>query len=133
MTKPWLLLAPLALVAFAAAGEASAAEEKIALGELNAAYGVSHDSLHNAAIAELHAIDSSRVKRTVVVSISVLKNDAGPVSVAISAAVRDKKTGNILAVLQGTAKSEKDGAAIRENVLRAAVHSALSQVPQATR
>lgn len=132
MPKSWLFLAPLALVALAA-GDATAADEKVALGELTPAYGVPYDALESAAVAEIGALDTSHLKRRVVVSIAVLKNDAAPVAVSISALVRDKKTGNMIAVVSGRAQSEKDGKAIRENVLRAAVRCALSQVPQAAR
>ena len=135
MTKPWLLLAPLAVV-FAAAGAASdatAADDRVVLGEVTTAHGVAYDALQSAASAEIGALDTSKIKRKVIVSIRVLKNEAGHAAISISALVRDSKTGNMLAVVSGNAQSEGTAKSTRDNVLRAAVHSALSQVPQAAR
>ena len=133
MPKSWLFLAPVTLLVVLAAGEATAADEKVALGELTPAYGVAYDALQSAAVAEIGALDTSHLKRKVIVSIAVVKNEGTGVAVSISALVRDKKTGNMLAVVSGRAQSEKDTIATRTNVLRAAVRCALSQVPQAAR
>ena len=115
--------------------DARAADDRIAIGELTAAPGVEYAALADAAKLELGALDSSHVKRRVVVSLAVVRNEDAPVSVLIDAMVRDRKTGTMLAAIRGRAHAPDAGSSLetRKAVLRAAVRCALSQVPAAAR
>jgi hypothetical protein len=117
------------------AGDASAADERIAIGELSvpaAPAGVDRASLRTAAEGEIRALDASRVKRRVVVSLSVTGASDAPVAVAVNALVRDRRTGNMIAIVEGRALADGGGTVeLRRAVLRAAVRTALSQIPAA--
>lgn len=139
MTKPALLIAPLLLALALSAGDASAADTSIALGEVAvppASSGVDRAALKTAAEGELRGVDASKLrarkKRDVVVSVAVVGSTPSPFACTINALLYDAKTGTMLAIIQGHAHSE--GAAndeVRKRVLRAAVHSAVSQIPDA--
>lgn len=131
-----VLLVPLVLALSSVAGEASSAEEKIALGEISVPdpqtpAGVDRASLRRAAEGEIAAVDTARMKKRVVVSIAVsATSDRPAVAVSVDAALRDAKSGTILAVVQGRARAEGGACPeLRQLVLRAAVKSAMSQIP----
>jgi hypothetical protein len=134
-----LLIAPLFLALSSFAGDASAADMSIALGEVAvppASSGVDRAALKTAAEGELRGVDASKVrarkKRDVVVSVAVVGSTPTPFACTINALLYDAKTGTMLAIVQGHAHSE--GAAndeVRKRVLRAAVRSAVSQIPDA--
>jgi hypothetical protein len=119
------------------AGDASAAETSIALGEVAVppvSSGVDRAALKSAAEGELLVVDASRLrkKRTVVVSVAVIGASHSPFACTVNALLRDAKTGNMLAIIEGRAKAEGDAnPELRKQVLRAAVRSAVSQIPAA--
>jgi hypothetical protein len=119
------------------AGDASAADTSIALGEVAVpplSSGVDRAALKSAAEGELLVVDASRLrkKRTVVVSVAVIGASHSPFACTVNALLRDAKTGNMLAIIEGRAKAEGDAnPELRKQVLRAAVRSAVSQIPAA--
>ena len=140
MVRPWFLLAPLLLATALSAGDASAAETSIALGEVAvppASSGVDHATLRTAAEGELRSVDSKKLhvlrkKRSVLVSMAIIGSTPSPFACSVNAVLRDAKTGAMLAVIEGRARSEGDASPeVRTRVLRAAVHSAMSQIPEA--
>lgn len=128
---------------FAAAvvsGDARAAQTSIALGDVAVpppSSGVDRAELESAAVGELRGVDPGKLrllhkKRAVLVSVAVTGAQQSPFGCTVNAMLSDAKTGTMLAILEGRAKSE--GAAnreLRKRVLRAAVHGALSQIPAA--
>lgn len=115
---------------------AVAADERIAIGEVTvpaATPGVDRATVKSAAEGEIRTLDASRVRRRVVVSLSVVRSSIdGPVAVSVNALLRDGRTGNMIAVLEGRAQSEGTGGVeLRRAVVRAAVRSAVRQIPVA--
>jgi hypothetical protein len=140
MARPWFHLAPFLLAAALSAGDVSAADTSIALGEVAvppASSGVDRVALRTAAEGELRGVDASKLraqkkKRTVVVSMAVIGSTQSPFACTVNALLRDEKTGTMLAIIEGSAHSEGDAnAEVRKQVLRAAVRSAVSQIPAA--
>jgi hypothetical protein len=138
-TRPALLIAPLLVALALSAGDAAAADTSIALGEVAVpplSSGVDRASLLTAAEGELRGVDASKLRarkrRDVVVSVAVVGSAPSPFACTINALLYDARTGTMLAILQGHAHSE--GAAnddVRKRVLRAAMRSAVSQIPAA--
>jgi hypothetical protein len=134
-----LLIAPALLALALFAGDASAGDTSIALGDVAvppASSGVDRASLVTVAEGELRGVDASKLRaqkrRDVVVSVAVVGSTPSPFACTINALLYDAKTGTMLAIIQGHAHSE--GAAndeVRKRVLRAAMHSAVSQIPAA--
>lgn len=140
MAKPWLFLAPMLLAAAVFAGDARAADTSIALGEVAvppASSGVDRASLKTAAEGELSGVDASKLrllrkKRAVLVSVAVIGSQQSPFACTVNAMLRDAKTGTMLAIIEGRAKSEGDAnPELRKQVMRAAVRSAVRQIPDA--
>jgi hypothetical protein len=142
MPKPWSLLAPLLVLVGAAvsAGDAHAADSTIELGEVAvppASSGVDRAALKNAAEGELSGVDPVKMgllrkKRAVLVSVAVTGAQQSPFGCTVNALLRDARTGNMLAIVEGRAKSDGDvSPELRKRVLRAAVRSAVSQIPAA--
>ncbi|MDB4937764.1 MAG: hypothetical protein JWP87_4736 [Labilithrix sp.] len=140
MTRPWFLLAPLLLASALSAGDAGAADTSIALGEVAvppASTGVDRVAFRSAAEGELRGVDASKIrarktKRTVVVSMAVSASTQSPFGCTVNALLRDAKTGNMLAIIEGSARVEGDAnVELRKQVLRRAVRNAVSQIPDA--
>lgn len=138
MSKPWAFLAPLLLATAASAGDASASDTSIALGEVGVppvSSGVDQAALKNAAEGELRGIDRSRLRkrRNVVVSVAIIASSQAPFGCTVNAALRDAKTGTMFAIIEGRAHADQGDASseLRQRVMRAAVHSALRQIPAA--
>jgi len=140
MLRPWLTLAPLLLATALSAGDASAAETSIELGEVAvppASSGVDHAALKTAAEGELRGVDAKKLrvlrkKRAVLVSMAIIGSTPSPFACSVNAVLRDARTGTMLAVIEGRARSEGDASPeVRTRVLRAAVHNAVSQIPEA--
>lgn len=138
--RAWKLLGPLVLAGAFAASDASSAQDDISLGEVSvpetgAAPGVDRATLKTAAEGEIRSIDTKtlRGKKRVVVSLAVSQTaDRPAVAVSVNAMLREKRSGNMLAIIQGRARAEGGAnAELRKAVLRAAVKSAVSQIPQA--
>lgn len=115
---------------------AAAADARIAIGEVTvpaATPGVDSATVKSAAEGEIKGIDAARVPRPIVVSLAVVRSSTvGPVAVSVNATLRDGRTGNMIAVVEGRARSEGGGSAeLRRAVLRAAVRSAVRQIPLA--
>ncbi len=89
-------------------------------------------------IAALHVVGTKRSKRYVI-SASIVKLEqrnagtAGGVECAVSAVLREGRSGAIRAVLTGRAEAEQDGEDAELMVLDAAVRGAVSSVPSAVR
>jgi len=138
MTKPWLILSPLLFAAALSAGDASAADAQLTIGEVAVpppSSGVDRAQLKRAAEGELEGVDKSRIrnkKRAVLVSIAVVTSSQSPFGCTVNALLRDAKTGTMLAIIEGNAKAEGDAnAELRSRVLHAALRSAVSQIPAA--
>jgi hypothetical protein len=140
MHKPRLLLASMLLAAAAFAGDASAAETSLALGEVAVppvGSGVDRAALQTAAEGELSGVDASKLrllrkKRAVLVSVAVIGSQQAPFAFTVNALLRDAKTGTMLAILEGSARADGNATSdLRKRVLRAAVRSAVSQIPEA--
>lgn len=128
----------LALATFAGAPTATAADEKLALGDVApppAGAGVDRDALRSAFEGELRMVPGSRLpKRHVRVSVAITGTSDAPVGCTVNAMLHDAKTGTMIAVLQGRARSAAEGGAndeLRKTVLRVAVHNVVAQIPEA--
>jgi hypothetical protein len=139
MAKSWLLL-PLLCAAALATGDARAADTSIALGEVGtppASSGVDRDALRSAAEGELGEVDPVRMrllrkKRAVIVSVAVIGAEPRPYACTVNAVLRDAKTGTMLAIVEGRARGEgAPSPELRKQVLRAAMRSAVNQIPDA--
>lgn len=137
MSKTWALLAPLLLAATLSGGDAKASDTSIALGEVAvppASSGVDRATLKTAAEGELRGVDTSKLRkhRNVLVSVAIIGSAQSPFACTVNALLRDAQTGTMLAIIEGRAHAE--GAAnpeLRKQVLRAAVRSAVRQIPDA--
>lgn len=128
----------LALATFAGAPSATAADEKLALGDVApppAGSGVDRDALRSAFEGELRLVPGGSLpKRHVRVSVAITGTSDAPVGCTVNAMLHDAKTGTMIAVLQGRARSAAEGGAnteLRKAVLRVAVHNVVSQIPEA--
>lgn len=132
-SRAWIVLGVLGAVL--APRGAPAADDRIAIGEVSvpaAPPGVDRAALRSAAEGELRVLDASRVKRRVVVSLAVVGATDAPVAVSVSAMVRDGRTGAMIAVIEGRARADGGGnVELRRAVLRAAVRTAVRQIPAA--
>ena len=139
MSKPCAVLAPLLLATATTifAGDASASNTSIALGEVAippTTSGLDHATLKTAAEVEIRIVDTSRLRkaRQVVVSVAIIGSEAVPFGCTVNALVRDAKTGSMLAIIEGRAHAEGSAnSELRKQVLRAALHSAVSKIPDA--
>lgn len=137
MSKPWAVLAPLLVAAVLGSGGASAGDTAVTLGEVATppeSSGVDRAALRNAAEGELRIVDTSRLRkrRNVLVSVALIGSAQAPFACTVNALLRDAKTGTMLAVLEGRAASQGTAsAATRSQVLRAAMRSAVRQIPEA--
>jgi hypothetical protein len=132
------LLAPLLLLAAATvSGDADASDTSIALGEVavpEASCGVDHAALKSAAEGELRIVDVSKLRkrRNVLVSVAIIGSAQAPFAFTVNALLRDAKTGTMLAILEGRARAEGNvNPETRSKVLRAALHGAVRQIPEA--
>ena len=127
----------LATAIFAGAGEALAGSESVALGEVAVppvSSGVDRASLKTAAEGELRTVDAShlRMRRNVVMSVAIIGSLQAPFGCTVHAVLHDAKTGTMIAVIEGRARAAGDASsAVRQQVLRAAMHSAVRQIPAA--
>jgi hypothetical protein len=134
-TRAWLVLGFLGAVVVPRSS--SAADERIAIGEVAVAAaasppGVDRATLKSAAEGEIRTLDASHVKHKVVVSLSVIGASDAPVAVSVNALVRDGRTGAMIAIIEGRARAEGGGnVELRRAVLRAAVRTAVRQIPSA--
>lgn len=137
LLAPLLLGAALALPLAVAPAPAQAAETSLALGEVAPpppSSGVDRATLKSAAERELSVVDASRVKkkRAVVVSVAITSATDAPYGCTVNALLRDAKSGTMIAILEGRARAEGNVSPdLRKAVLRAAVRSAVSQIPDA--
>jgi hypothetical protein len=143
MKKPWFLLLPLVLAAAISAGDASAAETSITLGDVAVppvSSGVEHAALRSAAEGELRGVDASHLRkhRKVLVSVAVIGASQSPFACTVNAMLRDATTGTMLAVIEGRAHASGDGkdtnaasVELKNQVMRAAVRVAVRQIPDA--
>jgi len=136
-SKAWTVLAPLLFATALSAGDASASDTSIALGEVAVppvSSGVDRATLKRAAEGELRGVDTShlRKRRDVVVSVAIVGSAQSPFACTVNALLRDAKTGTMLAIIEGRARAEGDASSeLRNLVLRAALRSAVRQIPEA--
>ncbi len=126
----------LAFVALAlTVSDARAGGATIALGEIAqppASSGVDRALIQSTAEGEIRQIDASKLPpRKVVVSLAVTRTTEAPVICTINAMLRDERTGNMLAIIEGEARSEGSGAEIKQKVASAAVRRAVRLIPDA--
>src|SRR5436190_17744461 len=119
----------LALVGLAlTATDARAGGGTIALGEVATppvGSGVDRALLQTTAEGAIRQIDASKLPpRRVLVSIAVTRATETPAVCTINAMLRDERTGNMLAIIEGEARSEGTSADSRQQVARAAVRRA---------
>jgi hypothetical protein len=132
-----VLLGALTLLLPAAAPRAaSAAESSIAIGEVSGGRlpGTDASIVKIAAEGELRRIDRTKLpsSRMLVVSLAVAAATDAPVACTINATVHDARTGAMLAIVEGRARTEgrADGE-VRAAVVRAAVKSAVGRISEA--
>ncbi len=117
--------------------EAQAADTSLALAEIASPpveYGIDKATLRTTAESELRGVDASQLRKRgrILVSVAVGGASQAPFAFTVNALLRDAKTGKMLAILEGSARAESTGnAELRKQVLRAAVRSALRQIPEA--
>jgi hypothetical protein len=137
MARPWSILAPLLLAAALSGGDARGADTTLALGDVGTppeSSGVDRATLKTAAEGELRGVDASRLRkrRKVTVSVAVIGSSNEPFGCTVNAVLHDSKTGAMIAIIEGRARAEGNPTVeLRNNVLRAAVRSAVSQIPLA--
>ncbi len=119
-------------------GDAEAADaSQIAIGEVSGGKlpGTDAAVVKSAAEGEIRQLDAAKLPRTraYVVSLAVIgTTDAPTVACTINATVTDRKTGVMLAILEGRARAEgRADDQTRAAVVRAAVKSAVSRLPEA--
>lgn len=116
--------------------DADAADASIALGEVSGGRlpGTEAVVVKSAAEGELQRIDPQKLPRSraLVVSVAVAATTEAPASCTVNATVRDGRTGTMLAILEGRARTEgRADDETRAAVTRAAVKSAVSRIPEA--
>jgi hypothetical protein len=116
-------------------GVADAAEGSIAVGEVVAAPStIDPAALRDTAEGEIRLIDPAALpRRRYVVSLALVSAAAeGPVACKVNAMLRDAKTGNMIAIIEGGARAEGPASAeLRRQVAHAAVRSAVRRIPRA--
>lgn len=138
MRAAWSLLLPLLLFPLMTGENAQAADATLALGEVsvtNSVPGVDRATVKTEAEGELRRIEARlparAPERRVVVSVAVKASEA-PFTSHVNATLRDRKTGTMLAILEGNAHVEGDASLeMRRAVVRAAMKTAVSQIPLA--
>jgi hypothetical protein len=138
-----LALVTIAVTAHAAhAGEVgSRATERVRLAEVHASDARNEPLLRAAALDALGKLDLTRVpaRNEAVMSVAIVKLDdetRGPtrsVTCVVSASLRARKSGNLVAVLEGRAHAEGRGAIEPAGVIAAAAEGAIARVPEALR
>ncbi|MBX3188825.1 MAG: hypothetical protein KF819_17535 [Labilithrix sp.] len=117
--------------------DAGAAETSLALGSVEAppSSGVDRATLRTTAEGELLGVDASRLKsrRKIIVSVALIGTSDAPVACTVNATLHDGKSGTLLAIIEGRARSESNSASaeLRKAVLRVAVRNAVRQIPEA--
>jgi hypothetical protein len=137
MRAAWSLAAPLLLAALLLSGEAGAGDTSLTLGAVAAppaSSGVDRATLRSAAEGELLDVDASRLRkhRTIVVSVAVTSASQSPFGCTVNAVLHDARTGTMVAIVQGNARTEGSASdAMKRQIVRAAVRSAVRQIPDA--
>ncbi len=138
-----LVACSIAGVVLVLAGAASAAERKVALGEVSAGVApVSVDLVRRTAEAELDQLDLSHAgkKERAILSLSVVRMDTraddknAAVTCVVSATLRTVRGGRVFAILEGRARAENDASnqkSLEASAVRAAVRGAMVHIPEA--
>jgi hypothetical protein len=121
--------------ALALGSVADAAEGSIAVGEVVAPPStIDPASLRDTAEGEIRQIDPAALpRRRYVVSLALVSAATeGPAACKVNATLRDAKTGNMIAIIEGGARAEGPASAeLRRQVAHAAVRSAVRRIPRA--
>jgi len=118
--------------ALAFSGLADAADVRIAVGEVVAPPStVDPASLRDAAEGEIRLLDPAELpRRQYVVSLAV--TNATPVACSVNAMLRDAKSGNMVAIIEGGARAEGSASSEqRQKLAHLAVRSAVRRIPRA--
>ena len=127
------------LAALSIASSTDAAGERVRLAEVHAIDAKHEPVVRTAALDELGKLDLSRVpaSKEAILSVALVRIDAvtngqsRSVSCVVSATLRGKKSGNLVAILEGRARSESSGGGLENGVIAAAVRGAVARVPEA--
>jgi hypothetical protein len=98
--------------------------------------GVDQATLTRAAEGEIKRIDASRSSNTkgrrILVSVALVARDDAPVSFTVNATLRDAKSGTMIAIVEGRARSEGSATTdLKKQVAHAALRVAVRQIPDA--
>ena len=135
-----MLTRSLAVVAVMSLGaSADASGERVRLAEVHAVDAKLEPVVRTAALDELGKLDLRLVpeSKEAVLSVALVKMDAETngaarsVSCVVSATLRGKKSGNLVAIIEGRARVESRGGGVENSAIAAAVHGAVARVPEA--
>lgn len=122
-------------VALLAAGPASAAEPTIAVGEISPPTELDAADVRASAEREILTLDAEQLKGKgkLVVALALVRSTVNnAVRFTVNAMVRDAKTGNMLAIIEGGAHAEGAlSTSLARQVADAAVRNAISRIPTA--
>ncbi len=126
-------------VALSIASTTHAAGDRVRLAEVHAIDAKHEPVVRTAALDELGKLDLSRVpvSKEAILSVALVKIDAvtngqsRSVSCVVSATLRGKKNGNLVAILEGRARVESRSGGLENSAIEAAVRGAITRVPEA--
>jgi hypothetical protein len=135
------LVAVVATAHAAHAGGSGSTTTRVRLAEVHASDARHEPLLRAATLDALDKLDLSRVplRNEAVLSVALVKLDAetrGPtrsLTCVVSASLRGRRTGNLVAILEGRARAEGAGAMDPDGVIAAAAQGAIARVPEALR
>jgi hypothetical protein len=138
LVRGWAAFALAAFLTLASRG-AGASDVPISVGEVVApnatVAGVDAASLRDTAEGAIRQLDPAELpgRHRYVLSLALTGAAVeGPVACTVDAMVRDAKTGNMIAIIQGGARAEGPASAeLRRQVAHAAVRSAVRRIPSA--
>ena len=127
------------LAALSIASTSGASPDRVRLAEVHAIDAKLEPVVRTAALDELGKLDLSRVPvgKEAFLSVALVKMDAvtngqsREVSCVVSATLRGKKSGNLVAILEGRARLESRSSGMENSVIAAAVRGAVTRVPEA--
>jgi hypothetical protein len=121
------------------AASAHASGDRVRLAEVHAVDAKHEPMLRSATLDELGKLDLRRVpaNKEAILSVALVRMDtetsgaSRSVSCVVSATLRGKKSGNLVAIIEGRARVESRGAGVESSAIAAAVHGAVGRVPEA--
>jgi hypothetical protein len=130
-----------AIALFLVAATADAAGERVRLAEVHASDARHEAVLRTATLEALAKLDSSRVpaSKEALLSVALVKleseakGESRAMTCVVSASLRTKKSGVLVAILEGRARVEGRGEIAPASVIAAAARGAVARVPEALR